>query len=483
MTSGPLTWGYTTAPSTQRDGFSMPFAQARVLGGGSSINAMVFTRGNRADYDEWASEEGCYGWSFQDVLPYFRRSEDNERLADGFHGTGGPLGVSDLISPHPISKAFVQAAQQAGLPFNADFNGAEQAGCGIYQVTQRGARRCSAAVAYLRPALARGNIDLKTDASVTRLLIENGRAVGVEYRHQGATKTAGTDREVVVTSGAIGSPALLLRSGIGPADELQAVGVKPRHDLPGVGKNLQDHIDLYSIYELNGPHSYDKHTRPYRQAIAALQYLLFKSGPVTSNLAEAGGFWYADRDQRSPDVQFHFLPGAGLEAGVPPLSGGFGCTINSCHLRPRSRGSVRLRSASVDDPPLIDPNYWAERYDLDMSIAGFQLTREIAAQPALGRYIRKEHLPGVEVKTRAQLQAYAKRYGKTDYHPVGTCKMGVGEMAVVDPQCRVYGVDGLRVADSSIMPRLISSNTNAASIMIGEKASDMMRGKPLRPSR
>ena len=479
MTTGPLTWGYSTAPSEQRDGFSMPFAQARVLGGGSSINAMVFTRGNPADYDGWANEEGCYGWSFKEVLPYFRRSEDNERLSNDYHGTDGPLGVSDLISPHSMSKSFVQAAQQAGLPFNPDFNGAEQAGCGIYQVTQRGAKRCSAAVAYLHPALERGNIDLKTDVQVSRILLENGRAVGVEYIKKGQVHTAHADQEVIISSGAIGSPTLLLRSGIGSADELQTIGVAPQHDLPGVGKNLQDHIDLYSIHELNGPYSYDKHTRPHKQMAAGLQYLFFKSGPVTSNLAEAGGFWYADHDQRSPDIQFHFLPGAGLEAGVPPVPSGFGCTINSCHLRPRSRGSVRLRTASVNEPPIIDPNYWAEEYDLEMSLTGFELTREIASQPALSRYIRKEHLPGAELKTREELAAYAKRYGKTDYHPVGTCKMGIDEMAVVDPQCRVHGIDGLRVADSSIMPRLISSNTNAASIMIGEKVSDLIRGNRL----
>ncbi|MGI9500238.1 MAG: GMC family oxidoreductase, partial [Geminicoccaceae bacterium] len=476
MTTGPLTWGYETAPSAQRNGHVMALPQARVLGGGSSINAMVFTRGNPKDYDEWASEEGCDGWAFKDVLPYVRRAEDNNRLADDYHGTGGPLSASDQISPHPLSRAFVRAAQEAGLPHNADFNGAEQEGAGIYQVTQKNGRRCSTAVGYLHPAMKRGNIDLVTDAEAHRIIVENGRAVGVAYFAGGEMQQARAEQEVIVASGAIGSPKLLMLSGIGPADELKAIGVEPVHDLPGVGKNLQDHIDVYSMHELNGAHSYDKHTRPHKMLWAGLEYAMFKSGPVTSNLAEAGGFWYADPDERSPDMQFHFLPGAGLEAGVPPVPSGYGCTINSCHLRPRSRGSVTLRGADPGMPPVIDPNYWAEDYDFEMSLRGLEKTREIARQPGLAEFIRKEHMPGPEVKTRKDLEAYAMRFGKTDYHPVGTCKMGVDEMAVVDPQCRVRGLDGLRVADSSIMPRLISSNTNTASIMIGEKASDMIRG-------
>ena len=481
MTTGPLTWGYETEPSPRRAGHVMALPQARVLGGGSSINAMVFTRGNPKDYDQWANEEGCDGWSFDDVLPYFRRAEDNDRLADAHHGTGGPLAASDQISPHPLSRAFVRAAQEAGLPYNADFNGAEQLGAGIYQVTQRQGRRCSTAVGYLHPAMRRGNIDLLVDAEVHRILIENGRAVGVSYFANGQMRQARAEQEVIVCSGAIGSPKLLLLSGIGPADELKAAGIDPVHDLPGVGKNLQDHIDVYSMHELNGPHSYDGHKRLPKMLWAGLEYLLFKTGPVTSNLAEAGGFWYADSDERSPDMQFHFLPGAGLEAGVPPVPSGYGCTINSCHLRPRSRGSVTLRSADPGMPPAIDPNYWAEAYDVEMSLRGLEKTRDIARQPALATFIKREHMPGSEIKSRKDLEAYAMRFGKTDYHPVGTCKMGVDDMAVVDPRCRVRGLDGLRVADSSIMPRLISSNTNAASIMIGEKASDMIRGNRATP--
>ena len=481
--AGPLTWGYDTAPLRQADGRRMIYPQARVLGGGSSINAMVYARGNAADYDAWEREEGCEGWSYAGVLPYFRRAEDNERYADEYHGAGGPLGVSDQISPHYLTKAFVRAAQESGIPYNPDFNGARQEGCGLYQVTQRGARRCSAAVGYLNPALARSDLTLHTDCRVMRIVVEEGRAVGVEYRQGegGGVKVANAAQEIIVSAGAIGSPRLLLLSGIGPADELRGAGVDVVHDLPGVGKNLQDHIDVYSINELSGPHGYDRYRQIGRQLWAGAQWKLFQSGPATSNLAEGGAFWWADRDQAAPDIQFHFLPGAGIEPGVPPLAG-HGCTLNSCHLRPRSRGSVTLRVADPATPPNIDPNFWAEPYDFEMSLRGFELTREIMSQPAFRKYVRREHLPGPAAKTRDDIASHARRFGKTDYHPVGTCKMGVDDMAVVDPSLRVRGLAGLRVADSSIMPRLISSNTNAASIMIGEKASDLVKGnRAVRP--
>ena len=484
--TGPLTWGYKTAPLAHAGDRRMTFPQGHVLGGGSSINAMVYTRGNAADYDGWARDgddgEGCTGWAYADVLPYFRRAEDNERYSNDHHGTDGPVGVSDQISPHYLTKVFVRAAQEAGIPHNPDFNGAQQEGSGLYQVTQRGARRCSTAVGYLKPALARPNLTVHTDCLVARIVIENGRAVGVEYRRGkgGPVTVARAEQEVIVAAGAIGSPKLLLLSGIGPAAELGQAGVTVVHDLPGVGKNLQDHIDVYNISELTGAHSYDRHTRLHKTLWAGAQWKLFGSGPVTSNLAEGGAFWWVDRDEKAPDIQFHFLPGAGLEPGVPPLEG-YGCTLNACHLRPRSRGSVTLQDGNPATAPRIDPNYWAEPYDFEMSLRGFELTREIMAQPAFRKYVRREHLPGPQAKTREDIAAHARRFGKTDYHPVGTCKMGVDAMAVVDPQCRVHGVAGLRVADSSIMPRLISSNTNAASIMIGEKASDLIKGNRAMP--
>ena len=328
-------------------------------------------------------KEGCAGWSFEDVLPYFRRFEDNERFSNAWHGTGGPISVADPISPHPMSKAFVRAAQEAGLPYNPDFNGERQEGCGLYQVTQRRGRRSSAAIEYLRPALRRSNLTVRTRALATRILVERGRAVGVEYvEGDGWTsQTARADAEVLITSGAIGSPKLLLLSGIGPADELRALGIAVVHDLPGVGRNLQDHIDVYVISEFSGRYSYNKHTQLHRQLWAGIQYYAFGCGPVTSNLAEAGGFWYADPSARSPDIQFHFLPGSGLEAGVTKLCE-HGCTLNSAFLRPHSRGTVKLAAADPFAHPLIDPNYFAEEYDRTMSIGGLRLAREIMAQPA-----------------------------------------------------------------------------------------------------
>jgi choline dehydrogenase len=477
MTSGTKnSWGYETVPLAHLDGRRMWYPQGRVLGGGGSINAQVFTRGNAKDYDAWAEEEGCAGWSYREILPYFRRAEDNERFSNAWHGTGGPLGVSDLISPHAMSKVFVRAAQEAGLPYNPDFNGERQEGCGLYQVTQRNGRRCSAAVAYLRPAMARPNLTVRTGAQVTRITIERGRAVGVDYvAGKSEPQHARAEREVLVTAGAVGSPKLLLLSGIGPADELRPHGIEPVHDLPGVGRNFQDHVDVYVISELNGPHSYNRHTRPHRQLWCAAQYYLFGCGPITSNLAEAGGFWFVDQAARSPDIQFHFLPGSGLEAGVKAL-GEHGCTLNSCFLRPQSRGTVKLASADPFAAPLIDPNYFAEEYDRKISIGGFRLAREIMAQPAFRPFLRAERLPGPKVQSDAELMAYARQHGKTDYHPVGSCKMGIDAMAVVDPELRVHGLTGLRVCDSSIMPQLVSSNTNAPTLMIGEKAADLVCG-------
>ncbi|MDQ0390999.1 GMC family oxidoreductase [Labrys monachus] len=476
MTAGPLTWGLVTAPQKHANGREIPYAQARVLGGGSSINAEVFTRGVPADYDRWALEEGCTGWSFKEVQPYFLRSEGNELLASAYHGTDGPLGVSGIRDPQPVSRAFVQSCQQMGIPYNPDFNGAVQEGAGIYQTTIRNARRCSAAVAYLRPAAGRPNLVVQTGCLTSRILLSGSRARGVEYRQDGALKRAMADREVVVTAGAIGSPKTMMLSGIGPADHLRRHGIEVVHDLPGVGQNLNDHFGIDIVYELKGASSLDKYNKPHWMAWAGLQYLLFGSGPVTSNVVEAGAFWYADRAKPVPDLQFHFLAGAGVEAGVPAIPSGSGCTLNSYTLRPRSRGSVTLRSADPADRPVVDPNFIAEPEDLRISAEGIRISREIMNQPALAKYIRREHFPGAQVRTQADFEAYARQYGRTSYHPTGTCKMGVDAMAVVDPHLRVRGLEGLRICDSSVMPSLIGSNTNAPTIMIGEKASDLIRG-------
>ncbi len=475
MTKGIASWGWSTVPQRHMKNRELWFTQAKVLGGGSTINAQIYTRGNAKDYDAWAADEGCDGWSFREVLPYFKRAEGNERFADDYHGDEGPLGVAMPRGALPVCDAFIRAAQQYGIPFNPDFNGRVQGGSGYYQLTQRAVRRSSAATAFLKPAETRANLTVLTGTQATRILVKNGRAVGVEVVRDGAPMTCHASGEVIVTSGAIGSPRLMMLSGIGPADHLRTVGVDVVHDLPGVGQNLQDHIDLCALAECTGPHSYDGVQRLDRSILAGLQYLLFKSGPVTSSLFETGAFWYADETARSPDIQFHFGQGSGIEKGIVAIDGA-GVTLNSAFLRPKSRGTVTLASADPKAAPLIDPNYWAEPYDLEMSLRGLEMAREILRQPALEPFIRKEALPGADVQSKKDLFDYACRLAKTDHHPVGTCRMGHGAMAVVDPELKVHGIDGLRVCDSSIMPTINSSNTNAPTIMIGEKASDMIRG-------
>lgn len=477
MTKGIGSWGWSTVPQKHMKGRVLRYTQAKVIGGGSTINAQLYTRGNRLDYDEWA-QAGNRGWSYEEVLPYFKRAEDNQRFADDFHGYGGPLGVSMPVAPLPICDAYMRAAQELGIPYNHDFNGARQAGVGFYQLSQKNARRSSASIAYLAPARGRKNLTVVTGARVLRIVVEGGRAVGVDYVEgdERTPKRARAEREVVVSSGAIGSPKLLLQSGIGPADHLRAVGVKVAHDLAGVGGNLQDHLDLFVIAECTGPHTYDPYSAWYRSAAAGLQYLLFRQGPVASSLFETGGFWYADPEARSPDIQFHLGLGSGIEAGVARLKNA-GVTLNSAFLRPRSRGTVRLASADPAAAPLIDPNYWEDPYDRRMSIEGLKLAREIMRQKALKPYVMAERLPGPDYLTDDELFEYGCRHAKTDHHPAGTCKMGIDDRAVVDPELKVRGLEGLRVADSSIMPSVNSSNTNAPSIMIGEKAADLILGR------
>jgi choline dehydrogenase-like flavoprotein len=478
MTKGVASWGWSTVPQRHMNNRVLRFTQARVIGGGSTINAQIYTRGNAADYDLWASEEGCTGWDYRSVLPYFKRAEDNQRFADDYHAYGGPLGVSMPAAPLPICDAYIRAGQELGIPYNPDFNGAKQAGVGFYQLTQRNRRRSSAAMAYLEPIRSRSNLTVRTAAFVNRIVLEGRRAVGVEIAGRDIVRA---EREVIVSSGAIGSPKLLLHSGIGPADHLRRVGVEVRHDLPGVGENLQDHLDLFVIAECTGDHTYDNVARLHRTLWAGLQYVLFRTGPVTSSLFETGGFWYADPAGRSPDIQFHLGLGSGIEAGVARLANA-GVTLNSAYLHPRSRGTVRLASADPAAAPLLDPNYWADPHDRQMSIAGLKLAREIMRQPALRPYVMAERLPGPDLTTDAQLFDYGCANAKTDHHPVGTCRMGTGDMAVVDLELRVRGLENLRVCDSSIMPRIPSSNTNAPTIMVGEKGADIIRGRtPLPP--
>ncbi|MEP7349393.1 MAG: GMC family oxidoreductase N-terminal domain-containing protein [Sphingorhabdus sp.] len=472
----PFAFGYSTAPRDEVDGREMALRQGRVMGGGSSINAMVYTRGCAQDYDRWANEEGCPGWSFADVLPVFRRIEDNEIFACEYHGTGGPVGISSPISPNRLSKTFVQACQQAGIPYNPDFNGERQAGCGLYQLTQRRGRRSSSAAAFLGEAKGRPNLTIVTNALVERIIVEGGRARGVQYRTGHQQQVAESESEIVISAGAIGSPKLLMLSGIGPADELTALGINVRHDLPGVGKNFHDQMNVDMVYELKGPYSLERYAKPHWQMWAGLQYLLFGTGPVTSNIAEAGAFWYADRGRSQPDLQFHFMLGANTQPGTPAMAGKWGCTLDSYFSRPRSRGSVTLRSSDPTDSPVIDPAYLTDPYDVEMSINGAELSREIMSQPAFAPFVAKEHFPAEVGRTRKDLEKFIRRFGRTAHHPAGSCKMGSDAMAVVDPQLRVRGIDGLRVADSSIMPSLVNSNTNFPCMMIGEKASRMILG-------
>ena len=480
MTKGIASWGWSTVPQKNLNDRVLWYTQAKVLGGGSTINAQVYTRGNAKDYDAWGND-GCEGWSYRDILPYFKRAEGNERFHDDFHGTDGPLGVSAPRGALPICDAFIRAAQQYGIPYNPDFNGAQQAGTGFYQLTQRDLQRSSAAIAFLHPATKRPNLTLRSNLQVRRIVLEKNRAVGIEVESDNGNEVLRANREVLVTSGAIGSPRLLMLSGIGPAEQLRSVGVEVHHDLPGVGQNLQDHLDLCVLCECSGRFSYDGMDKFPRSAIAALQYYFFKSGPVTSSLFETGAFWYASDTAPLPDTQFHFGQGSGIEKGIVTIDKG-GVTLNCAYMRPKSRGSVSLASADPKDEPLIDPNYWSEPEDKEASLNGLEIAREILSQPAMKPFLAREALPGPEVKTRDELFEYACRLAKTQHHPVGTCRMGRGEMAVVDPELKVHGIEGLRVCDSSIMPTINSSNTNAPTIMIGEKASDMIRGMPPLPA-
>ncbi len=470
MTKGMGSWGWSTTPQTHMQGKVFNYTQAKVIGGGSAINAQIYTRGNPQDYDEWR-QRGCDGWSWDDVLPYFRKAEDNDTYDNAFHGQGGPLGVSKPAAPLPICEAYFEAAGALGIPKNDDVNGASQDGVAYYQLTQKNARRSSAAMAYIAPNRWRKNLTVRTGAQVKRLMLSRGRAIGVELS-TGDKIFAGS--EVILSSGAVGSPRLLMLSGIGPGDHLRGHGIDVALDVPEIGENMQDHLDLYCICEVSGPHTYDRFAKPHLSAVAGLQYLWDRSGPVASSLFETGGFWYADPDARSPDIQFHLGLGTGIEKGVQAMPDG-GVTLNSCYLRPRSRGTIRLASSNPNAAPLIDPNYLQDPQDREMSIRGLKLTQEILSQDALKPYIKAERLPGPDVRTDDDYYNFICEHSKTSHHTAGTCRMGVDDGAVVDPRLRLNGIDGLRVVDNSIMPTVISSNTNAAAIMIGEKAADMIK--------
>jgi choline dehydrogenase len=470
---GPgVNWRFKTVPQKNLDNREIWYPQGKTLGGSSSINAMIYIRGQREDYDNWAAL-GNDGWAYDDVLPYFRKSEDNERLVSDYHGQGGPLWVSDQVNPHELSKAFVRACQRWGLPYNPDFNGETQHGAGLYQVTCRDGRRRSSAVSYLHPVRSRKNLTVMTGARAIRIVMEGTRAVGLEVAQGRSVQIFRADREVIVTSGALNSPRLLMLSGIGDADELKPLGIKPQVDLKGVGKNLQDHLCSNVHVSLKQPISYDGQDRYPKAILHGIRWLLYRNGPAASVIVEGGGFASSEGNGR-PDMQIHVAPAMVVRGGQTQLDG-HGFTVNTTFLRPQSIGSIKLASARPEDEPLIDPNYHGAEYDRAMSLKSIETTREILSQPDIAKYIKIERLPGPDAKTKEDIMAYVRQYACCDYHPVGTCKMGIDETAVVDPQLRVRGVEGLRVADSSIMPVLLSGNTNAPSMMIGEKAADMIR--------
>jgi choline dehydrogenase len=471
--SGPrFNWGYETAPQPALHGRRMYWPRGRLVGGSSSVNAMVYMRGQPADYDHWR-QLGNAGWSYADVLPLFKKAERNERLHDEFHGDDGPLNVAERPYTNPLSHVFVEAAQQAGLPFNPDFNGAVQQGCGLFQVTQKNGARWSAASAYLHPVAARPNLTILTKAQATRVLIEKGRAVGVEYVRRGRRHTARAAQEVLLAGGAINSPQLLLLSGVGLAEELRTLGVRVAHDLPGVGKNLQDHLNVNIVQHAVKGVALDGKGRGLAPIAVALQFLLFKTGPGTSNLAEAGAFAISNPGAATPDIQYHFIPAQVVDHARTPMDGE-GITLHACCLRPQSRGEIRLASTDPLQPPVMDPNYLAADYDLKILIAGIKQGREILAAAAFKPWLGEERLPGGAMQSDAELEEFIRATAETEYHPVGTCKMGSDPMAVVDERLRVRGIERLRVIDASIMPALVSGNTNAPTIMIAEKAAEMM---------
>jgi choline dehydrogenase len=462
-------WNYSTEPEPHLHRRRLYWPRGKMLGGSSAINAMIYMRGNALDYDSWKSL-GNSGWGFSDVLPYFKKSENQTRGASAYHGTGGPLNVTDLRYVNALTRVFLSAAAELGIPSNPDFNAESQDGVGLYQVTQRKGKRHGAADAYLHSARKRANLSVMTGAHATQVSMEKGRAVGVAYIRNGVSEEARADGETILSGGTINSPQLLLLSGIGPADEIKKVGIPPAQDLAGVGKNLQDHV-MVSVGYLC--------TKPVSLASAEsvpnlLKYFLFKRGPLVSNVAEAGIFLRTRRDLVEPDLQLLFGPAYYVNHGLSPRKEhcfGFGPTL----VTPESRGEISLRSANPLEPPAIHANYLSTEGDLQVVIHGVRLSRQLAHSKAFEAYRGDELHPGTDAQTDAEIGEFVRREAETLYHPVGTCKMGNDSMAVVDARLRVRGVEKLRVVDASIMPRIIAGNTNAPTIMVAEKAADMIR--------
>lgn len=467
---GELDWAYETEEEIHLERRKLYWPRGRVLGGCSAINAMIYIRGHRADYDRWR-ELGNPGWGWDDVLPYFLRSEDQQRGASELHGVGGPQAVVDPVDPNPLTRKFVEAGQELGFAANDDFNGSEQDGFGIYQLTQRGGKRCSAAAAFLVPVLGRPNLEVRCDAPVARVLLEGDRAVGVEL--QGSGEVLRAERGVVLAAGAVASPQLLMLSGIGPADHLKQLDIEPRVDLPGVGENLQDHPMVPIVFAVRGAKTLDDAETLWN----LLRYVFTRRGPLTSSVCEGGAFLRSHEGAERPDLQLHFLPAALIDHGfdtAAPRGFNFGPTL----IRPKSRGLIRLRSADPAAPPRIWARYLDEPDDQRVLLEGLRLARRLAATRALSPYVEAEAAPGPAADDEAELAAWIRQSLDTLYHPVGTCRMGPsgqldGERPpVVDPRLRVHGVEGLWVADASVMPEIPAGNTNAPTLMVAEKAAD-----------
>ena len=462
-----VNWMYQTEPEPGLDGRSVFQPRGKVLGGSSSINGLLYVRGQHEDYDRWR-QQGNTGWGYDDVLPFFKKAENQRRGADAFHGVGGPLPVSDTRHPDPLSDAFIAAAVETGLPFNPDFNGASQEGVGLYQTTTRRGRRASTAVAYLRTAQRQGHLRVETEALAQRILFEGRRAVGIEYRQNGITRQARARREVLVSSGAYNSPQLLQLSGVGPAELLRQHGIDMVLDAPGVGHDLQDHMQVRMVMRcaqkitLN-----DIVNHPLRKTMMALRYAAFRTGPLTIAAGTAGAFFKTHARLATPDIQIHFLPFSTDKMGEALHSySGFSASV--CQLRPESRGSLRIKSADPSVPPEIRINYLATETDRTANVEGLKILRRMLHAPALKPFVVDEVEPGAAVVSDEALLAYCRQRGSTVYHPTSTCRMGNDPLAVVDQQLRVRGIEGLRVVDASIMPDLVSGNTNAPAIVLEE---------------
>ena len=468
-----VNWMYQTEPEPGLNGRNVFQPRGKVLGGSSSINGLLYVRGQHEDYDRWR-QHGNLGWGFDDVLPYFKKAEDQTRGGDDFHGAGGPLPVSDWRHADPLSEAFVDAAAEVGVPRNPDFNGATQEGAGFFQTTTKGGRRASTAVAYLRPAKARPNLHVETSALAERILFEGRRAVGVAYRSAGIPRTARARKEVLISGGAFNSPQLLQLSGVGPADLLRQHGIEVVLDAPGVGNDLQDHMQVRVVMRCSQAITLnDIVNNPVRKVLTGLRYAAFRTGPLTIAAGTSGAFFKTNPRLATPDIQIHFLPFSTDKMGekLHPFSG---FTASVCQLRPESRGSLRIKSADPAAPPEIRINYLASEVDRATNVEGLKILRKILRAPALAPYVVEEIDPGDKIMSDEALLAYCRARGTTIYHPTSTCRMGNDPLAVVDQRLRVRGVDGLRVIDASVMPDLVSGNTNAPVIMIAEKASDLI---------